>query len=300
MVERNPAKAATASSIGAVSTIGENLQIEKMVVLDGAVCWVSGAAQGIGLGLCEKLVASGASVLVVDKCDSSRGTSVAKELSQKGPGKAAFFHANLTKVDELRRALEQPQIEFGAPASVVIGNAGMVCKDDDLSAAQTMFELNTTSVILGTQIATELMVASGIKSGVVINTASLAGLTPVTSTPMYAGSKWAVVGHTLSCGELYRATGVRVNCICPALVKTPAVGSFFQDEFSKPDSGKALKAMLNAMMDPSQVVDAFMHILDDDSMVAKAVVVHPAKTFVHNPRFDMTLGQLMDPKTAKL
>jgi len=258
----------------------------------GQVCWVSGAAQGIGLELCKLLAGAGGDVVMVDLCDEARGQAAAREVQAMGGGRAAFVRADVSRGDELRAALERPQALFGGPATIVCGNAGIVVKDDD-ARAETMLLVNSVAVISGTTIAAELIKQAG-KKGVIVNTASLAGLTPVVNTPAYAASKWAVVGHTLSLGFLRKTHGVRVNCICPALVSTPAVGEFFKEEFNK--AGGRVKALAAQALDARKVAGTFMRIIDDDALNASAVVVMPQKVFVHNPRFEAVLGQAFSDK----
>lgn len=136
--------------------------------VDGCVAWVSGAAQGIGLELSKALAAQGAKVVMVDVCDESTGKSRAEEVARGAKGEASFFRADLTQVEQVKKALEEPTKRFGSPASIVCGNAGIVVNDDS-PKAQAMFELNTIGVILGTQIAIDMMRQAGIK-GVVVNT----------------------------------------------------------------------------------------------------------------------------------
>merc|ERR1712192_63502 len=94
--------------------------------------------------------------------------------------------------------------------------------------------------------------------------------------------------------------GIRVNCICPALVNTPTVGSFFREEFSKPTASRGLQMMAKQMMDPSMVVDAFMHVLADDALVAGVIVVSPLKTYRYTPKIETVFGPMMDPDVPSL
>jgi NAD(P)-dependent dehydrogenase (short-subunit alcohol dehydrogenase family) len=94
-----------------------------------------------------------------------------------------------------------------------------------------MIQLNTVAVIEGTYIACELIAqdaATKAQGAVIVNTASLAGIHPIPSTPAYTASKHAVVGFTRACGNLIDSHNTRVVALCPALVETPDVGTFFK------------------------------------------------------------------------
>mmetsp|Transcript_15441 Transcript_15441/g.27442 ORF Transcript_15441/g.27442 Transcript_15441/m.27442 type:complete len:272 (+) Transcript_15441:2031-2846(+) len=260
--------------------------------IEGEVCWVSGAAQGIGHHVCSMLVERGGKVVMVDICDEARGEKIAADLSAAGPGKAAFVRADLTDLKALEEALKKPKEIFGQVASIVCGNAGLAVEDDDPRLV-AMLQLNAVTVIVGTKIAADLMKEANVP-GVVINTASMAGLTPTELTPAYAGSKFAVAGHTMSSRLLKKSHNVRVNCICPTLVTTPTMGKFFHDQF-KSQKGIFAKVADN-MLVTQRVADAFIYAIEDDNLVATAIGILPEKTFLHNPKFGGVLKQERDPK----
>ncbi len=68
---------------------------------------------------------------MVDIADPNRGAKLAHDLTLQGPGRAEYCRADLTKPIELFYALRRPVDVYGEVATVVIGNAGMVVKDDD-------------------------------------------------------------------------------------------------------------------------------------------------------------------------
>lgn len=249
-----------------------------MKVDNSTICWVSGAVQGIGLAVCERLLGQGAKVVMVDVCPTARGNDIAAQLTKNSQGTAKFFRADLTDMFQLRLALDKPKEYFGDVATVVFHNAGIVVNDDDLGAVVKMISLNSTSMIVGTQIAADMLKASG-KAGVIVNTASMAGLTDVPVTAAYAGSKWAVTGYVFSTTAMRKSHNVRVNCLCPTIVDTPAVGAFFVDTFGK--DNPATKKVLT----PEQICDAFMMVVGDDNLHAEAVCIMPQKTFLHQKDF---------------
>ena len=80
-------------------------------------------------------------------------------------------------------------------------------------------DVNVRGVMLGTQVAAARMVSQG--HGHIVNIASMAGLAPVPGLGLYAGSKFAVRGFTLSVALELRPLGVAVTSVCPDAVQTP-------------------------------------------------------------------------------
>mmetsp|Transcript_28784 Transcript_28784/g.53975 ORF Transcript_28784/g.53975 Transcript_28784/m.53975 type:complete len:165 (+) Transcript_28784:35-529(+) len=145
-----------------------------------------------------------------------------------------------------------------------------------------MLGVNLTAVILGTHYAAEAVKAAG-KKGVIVNTASMGGLLPLPETPSYSASKWGVVGFTVACRPLKKSHGVRVNCICPAMTQTPAVGSFFEGKFRSQDENHVL---LKHTLHPAEVADAVIAVIEDEKLNAQAAAVMPHMSYLHN--FDFT------------
>lgn len=228
---------------------------------------------------------------MVDIADQQKGEDLAKDLSNQGPGKAAFVHADLTDMLQVKTSLNKAKDLFGSVATIVCNNAGISIHDSD-PRLKTMLDLNVSSVIFGTQIAADLLLAAK-KKGCIVNTASLAGILPIPDTPAYAASKWAVLGYTLSCRKMLKTHGARVNCVCPALVDTKGVGEFFKGVFSETKMGRAL---IGQALQPRHVAEAILGIIQNDKLHTKAVVVAANKTYIHKWNFRAHATQSFDAK----
>ena len=84
-----------------------------------------------------------------------------------------------------------------------------------------MIEIDLQAVILGTGLAAPLMQKNG--GGVIINTASMAGLYPHRQDAVYGAAKGGVVNFTHSLAFWEAERKIRVNCVCPGIVDTPMV-----------------------------------------------------------------------------
>lgn len=247
-----------------------------MVQVKGRVAWVSGGAQGIGLAATKQLIARGAKVVMVDICNYTLGQKSVVEANKAAGtlgGSAVFFRADVTDTDQLRASFLAAKKEFGSPASIIFNNAGIVVNDDS-PKWKMMIQLNTVAVIEGTYIALELIAADAdtkAQGAVIVNTASLAGIHPITSTPAYTASKHAVVGFTRACGNLMNTHNTRVAALCPALVETPDVGSFFKTSLAK--EGGALAKLAENPLDADVVAGIFVKLVEDDSYNLTCAVV---------------------------
>jgi NAD(P)-dependent dehydrogenase (short-subunit alcohol dehydrogenase family) len=110
--------------------------------------------------------------------------------------------------------------------------------------------VNVDGVVFGIDAALPALRASG--GGSVVVTASLAGLVPMPSDPLYTLTKTAVVGYVRALAEPLAADGVRINALCPGFTDTTILG--------------VAKAVFDAasfpLLDPDDVAAAFMAILD--------------------------------------
>jgi NAD(P)-dependent dehydrogenase (short-subunit alcohol dehydrogenase family) len=104
------------------------------------------------------------------------------------------------------------------PADVVCLNAGVLAKGDGtIDDYRRILGVNVDGVVFGVQALTPRMNAGS----VFVVTASLAGLIPMESDPLYVLTKHAVVGYARSMAPVLEPRGIRINLICPGIVRTP-------------------------------------------------------------------------------
>jgi NAD(P)-dependent dehydrogenase (short-subunit alcohol dehydrogenase family) len=104
------------------------------------------------------------------------------------------------------------------PADVVCLNAGVLAKGDGtIDDYRRILGVNVDGVVFGVQALTPRMSPGS----VFVVTASLAGLVPMESDPLYVLTKHAVVGYARSMAPLLEPRGIRINLVCPGIVRTP-------------------------------------------------------------------------------
>jgi len=126
-------------------------------------------------------------------------------------------------------------------------------------------DLNLRAVMLATQLVLTPMAGRG--GGAIVNIASVAGLgTTSHDTPEYAVAKAGVIRFTACMAPLHDSIGVRVNCICPGLVDTPA------SRRSRDRMTPAEVAALPPVLAPADIAEAAMTFLADDTVAGRIMV----------------------------
>ena len=183
------------------------------------VAIVTGGASGIGRALCGELARRGARVVVAD-LNATGATEVAAEIARSG-GTAEAQPLDVTNAEAVEALVAGAGETYGR-IDYLFNNAGIVVigeeRDVTLEDWERVLAVNLSGVIHGVRAAYPRMVRQGF--GHIVNTASLAGLTPAPTEISYTASKYAVVG--LSCALRVEAAdlGVRVSVVCPGLIDT--------------------------------------------------------------------------------
>lgn len=193
--------------------------------LDGKIAMVTGAAQGIGLGMARAFVAEGATVVLTDINDAA-GQAVAAELGEQ----ASYLHLDVASEADWEEAGKHVLDRWGR-LDVLVNNAGITgfetnpAPHDPEHAAledwRSVHRVNLEGVFLGCRQAIRAMRPQG--RGAIINIASRSGLVGIPGAAAYASSKAAIRNHTktvaLYCAE--QGLDIRCNNINPAAILTP-------------------------------------------------------------------------------
>ncbi|KAG7188291.1 hypothetical protein KM043_007954 [Ampulex compressa] len=184
------------------------------------VVLITGAAIGIGYKTAEELLRNGAKGVAVLDLNASVGeTSVLTLEKEFGKGRAIFVHCDVTKEEQFKEAFEKTLNVFGT-LDIVINNAGIL--RDHL--IELTININTTAMIRGSLLALDYMGKhKGGNGGTLVNIASVVGLHPAHSLPIYTASKYAVMGFSRCIQDFYDITGVRVLVMCPGVTVTALI-----------------------------------------------------------------------------
>lgn len=218
----------------------------------GAV--VTGAGRGLGRLIARLLVERGYTVLVTDLDEKAARATVA-ELGECAEARALDVRDHAA-VDAARDHL----LDRAGRLDVWVNNAGVLVTgpawEQSPDTRRLMLEVNALGTVNGTVAAIDAMRARG--GGHIVNTVSLAGLTLVPGEAVYAASKHAAIGFSLSTLADLRLAGIKdidISCVCPDGIWTPMLHDKLDDPASALSfSGKLLR--------PEEVVAAVATVLD--------------------------------------
>ncbi len=181
---------------------------------------VTGAATGIGYGVANRLGGEGAGVVLVD-ANGEMGQQSASEMAARG------IDVRLVVGDVAEEAVAEEAVQASLEAwgrlDVLVNNAGITGDPGSIwelpvTELDRVYRTNLRGAYLFTQKAVPAMLKRDY--GRIVNIASIAGKEGNPNMVPYSATKAAVIGLTKSVGKELAETGVRVNCITPAVVQT--------------------------------------------------------------------------------
>ena len=197
--------------------------------LAGRAVLVTGAASGMGRATCERLVAEGASVALVDR--DAAVDEVARRLAANG-GRALALRADVSVDAEITDVVARAAAELGGLRGLVT-SAGIFDQselrplaDVEPEAFARTLDVNLRGTFLALRHALPHLVRDG---GAIVTIASTAGLRGHGFGAGYTASKGGVIALTRLAAIQYGAQGVRANCVCPGFVSTGMTAHVAQD-----------------------------------------------------------------------
>ena len=186
--------------------------------LEGRLAVITGGAAGIGLATAQRMAASGARVALWDR-DQAAGQQAVATLPGEGHLAVAL---DVASEGDVAAAAKKTIEAFGA-IDVLVCSAGITgpnktVADYGFDDWRKVFDVNMHGVFLCNRAVLPSMMERDY--GRIVNIASIAGKEGNPNASAYSASKAAVIGLTKSLGKELARTGIRVNCITPAAVRT--------------------------------------------------------------------------------
>jgi NAD(P)-dependent dehydrogenase (short-subunit alcohol dehydrogenase family) len=238
------------------------------VELEEKVALVTGAGAGIGRSVALQLAHEGAVVVIAD-VDEEAGSSVVREIRSEGE-QAAYIVADVASGADVSRMIAFAEDEFGG-LDVLVNNAGGVTEpyfpDGEPEHWGRTLDLNLRGVMLSIHFGVRAMKKRG--GGAIVNVSSMGGIgfRPY-DKPEYGAAKAGVVRLTASLATLKEQTGVRVNCICPGWVDTPASRAS-RAEMTPEEREKLVPPVL---LQPEEIAEAVAMFVEDETMAGRVMI----------------------------
>jgi NAD(P)-dependent dehydrogenase (short-subunit alcohol dehydrogenase family) len=233
--------------------------------LQHKVAVITGAATGIGAATAELFAEEGAGAVVLD-CDPS-GAAVAERIRTSG-GTSLFVQADISIEDDVRRALASVAETFGR-LDVLVNNAAVfVLKGLEASPEEwrRSLDVNVVGTALCTRYAAELMRRGG--GGSIVNLASISSFVGQPGFLTYSASKAALLNMTRCMAVDLAPHNIRVNCVCPATIRTAATDRHIaRSGLGEADflAQQAPLHLLNRVGTPREVAYAILFLASDEA-----------------------------------
>lgn len=234
--------------------------------LGGKNALITGGGSGIGRAMALAFVAEGARVFVADmRGDAAEETVL--QLSQAG-GDAVAFQADVTSSADVQTMIASALDRF-THIDILCNNAGIgstqTVVDTPEDVWEMVFAVNVRGIFLCCKYTLPHMIEAG--GGVIVNTASAAGLVGLKNRAAYCASKGAVISLTRAMAVDHVAQKIRCNCICPGTVDSPWVGRLLEAAPDPVAERAALVARqpMGRLGTPQEVARAAVYLASDDA-----------------------------------
>jgi NAD(P)-dependent dehydrogenase (short-subunit alcohol dehydrogenase family) len=227
------------------------------VDLSGRVAIITGGSRGIGLAIAQHLAAAGANVVL-----TSRKQESADAAAEQVGGNALGVAAHAVDEDAARHCVDLTLDRFGA-VDILVNNAGTnpafgpLIEQDHGRFAKT-FDVNLWAPLLWTSLGVKAWM--GEHGGAVVNIASIGGMHFAPDVGLYNATKAALI-HVTKQLALELSPRVRVNAICPGVVRTRLAEMLWKDH----EKAVSASTALGRIGEPPDVATAVAFLVSDQA-----------------------------------
>jgi NAD(P)-dependent dehydrogenase (short-subunit alcohol dehydrogenase family)/threonine dehydrogenase-like Zn-dependent dehydrogenase len=258
--------------------------------LTGKVAMITGAAQGLGEALAERMAAAGAHLIIIDVNEAGAQATAAR-LAEQHDIKAIGIGADITDEDQVAAAFTRAAEDF-CKLDILVSNAGILASGDitsfDVAKWRKVIDVNLVGYMILAKYAAKVMIAQ--QSGIIVQINSKSGKVGSYKNSAYAASKFGGIGLTQSLALELAEQGIRVNAVCPGnLLDSP----LWKDKLFK-------EYAANRGMTEQEVYDFYVNKVPmkrgctyDDVADVLMFLVSPASGYMTGQAINVDGGQTM-------
>ncbi|RYC30803.1 SDR family oxidoreductase [Lichenibacterium minor] len=243
--------------------------------LTGKVAVVTGASRGIGRAVALRLAEHGARVVVSSRHRDACQAVVDEVEAARGPGRALAVEASISSKDDLSRLVDETEAGFG-PVDVLVCNAasnpyyGPLAGIGDAQFRKILDNNVLSNHWLIQRVAPGMAARGG---GSIVVVSSIGGLRGSPVIGAYNVSKAADLQLARNYAVEFGARNVRVNCICPGLIRTDFARALWEDEAALAERLKGTP--LGRIGEPDEIAGAAVFLASDASRycTGQAIVI---------------------------
>lgn len=229
---------------------------------EGKVALVTGGSFGIGRATAIAFAEQGARVVVSDIVEDDETVKAIEELG----GETIFIKADMGKRADIEMLMKEVKSQYGR-LDYAFNNAGIEgqaantqdCTEENWDRT---ININLKGVWLCMKYQIPMMLEQG--EGSIVNCASIAGLVGFPNLPAYTASKHALVGLTKTTALETAKQNIRVNAVCPGVIRTPMIDRFTGKQKEAEQAFINNKPM-GRMGDPVEVANAVLWLCSDEA-----------------------------------
>jgi 3-oxoacyl-[acyl-carrier protein] reductase len=236
--------------------------------LKDKVAIVTGGGSGFGEAIAKRFAEEGAKLVVNDVNDAG-GAGVARAIeAAQGQGSAIYVHADVARDSDMATLIKASLDRYGR-IDIMVNNAGITHVNRPMLEVgeeefDRIFAVNVKSIYLSARHLVPVLRRQG-KGGVIINTASTAGIRPRPGLVWYNGSKGAVINLTKGMAAELGPEKIRVTALCPVAGDTPLLPSFLGGNTEAHRQRFIATVPLGRLSMPQDVANAALYLASDEA-----------------------------------
>lgn len=209
------------AAVAAPTLAGQSTRADRSALrFEGRVALVTGATSGMGAVTAQALAAEGAKVVFCGR-RSAEGAAVERRIGEAG-GDALFVQADVTDEAQVRALIETIERRHGR-LDFAFNNVGTsdgtgLVHELATSDFDVVMNTNLRGNFLQLKYEIPLMLRGG--GGAIVGNSSIAGLRYLANKAHYSGAKHGLNGMYCAAALAYAPLGIRINVICPGLIRT--------------------------------------------------------------------------------